>query len=290
MTNMLNIASLSHITRSEGDPKVIHAGPSSRGVPDSLAKALGWFSLGLGLTELLAPRRITSALGMEGKEALVRAYGVREIGSGILSLSVDKKLGLWSRVAGDGVDLATVLSALRSDNPKRDNVVVGLALLLPSPSNRSPIAATSSKTASTTQTPAMGGIPVQQDISRPITEMHSVQQSRPAPAPLAQSVIPAKPTQSAEVTRSAAHPVTSHNPMPAPLVRETSVPVSTSRAPTPSSAASMSERTVGIRNQPSLDLRLAAAARMDRAPPPGFEPHPIPQPGNNPKKKEDPLF
>ena len=130
MTNMLNIASLSHITRSEGDPKVIHAGPSSRGVPDSLAKGLGWFSLGLGLTELLAPRRITSALGMEGKEALVRAYGVREIGSGILSLSVDKKLGLWSRVAGDGVDLATVLSALRSDNPKRDNVVVGLALLL----------------------------------------------------------------------------------------------------------------------------------------------------------------
>jgi len=55
MTNMLNIASLSHITRSEGDPKVIHAGPSSRGVPDSLAKGLGWFSLGLGLTELLAP-------------------------------------------------------------------------------------------------------------------------------------------------------------------------------------------------------------------------------------------
>ncbi|MHC2104296.1 MULTISPECIES: hypothetical protein [unclassified Methylobacterium] len=127
---MSSIASLSNITRSEGDPKVIRTGPSSRGIPDSLAKGLGWFSLGLGLTELLAPRRITQALGMEGKEALVRAYGAREIGSGILSLSIDKKLGLWSRVAGDGLDIATVMTALRADNPKRDNAVVALALLL----------------------------------------------------------------------------------------------------------------------------------------------------------------
>jgi hypothetical protein len=130
MTNISSIASLSNITRSEGDPKVLRSGPSSRGVPDSLAKGLGWFSLALGLTELLAPRSITRPLGMEGKEALVRVYGVREIGSGILSLSVDKNLGLWSRVAGDGIDIATVMTALRHDNPKRDNVVVALAVLL----------------------------------------------------------------------------------------------------------------------------------------------------------------
>lgn len=130
MTNISSLASLSNITRSEGDPKVIRSGPSSRGVPDSLAKGLGWFSLGLGLTQLLAPQRITRALGMQGKEALVRVYGAREIGSGILSLSVDKNLGLWSRVAGDGLDIATVMTALRPDNPKRDNVVVALALLV----------------------------------------------------------------------------------------------------------------------------------------------------------------
>ena len=128
--NISSMPGLSNIARSEGDPKVIHSGPSSRGIPDSLGKGLGWFSLGLGLTELLAPRRITGALGLEGKEALVRAYGAREIGSGILSLSVDKKLGLWSRVAGDGLDIATVMTALRSDNPKRDNVVIALVLLL----------------------------------------------------------------------------------------------------------------------------------------------------------------
>jgi hypothetical protein len=130
MTNIASIASLSNITRSAGDPKVLRSGPSSRGVPDSLAKGLGWFSLGLGLTELLAPRRITRALGMEGREALVRVYGAREIGSGILALSVDKNVGLWSRVAGDGLDIATVLTALRSDNPKRGNVAVALALLV----------------------------------------------------------------------------------------------------------------------------------------------------------------
>ncbi|MEE7456019.1 hypothetical protein MPAR168_13105 [Methylorubrum populi] len=130
MTNISSLASLSNITRSEGDPKVLRSGPSSRGVPDSVAKGLGWFSLALGLTELLAPRRITSTLGMEGKETLVRAYGAREIASGVLSLSVDKNLGLWSRVAGDCLDIATVMTALRPDNPKRDNVVVALALLV----------------------------------------------------------------------------------------------------------------------------------------------------------------
>src|SRR3954465_2046158 len=126
----MTMTHFSNIARSDGDPKVVRSGPSSLAASDRLAKALGWFSLGLGLTELLAPRRITRALGMEGKETLVRAYGAREIGSGILSLSVDKKLGLWSRVAGDGLDIATVMTALRPDNPKRDNVVVALALLL----------------------------------------------------------------------------------------------------------------------------------------------------------------
>src|SRR4051794_20654525 len=67
---------------------------------------------------------------MEGKEALVRAYGVRELGHGIVSLSPDKHLGLWSRVAGDGLDIATLMTAMRHDNPKRDNVGIALAGVL----------------------------------------------------------------------------------------------------------------------------------------------------------------
>jgi len=120
----------SKVARSEGDPKIISTGPSSLSASDKLGKALGWFSFGLGLAELVAPRQITRALGMEGKETLVRAYGAREIGAGMLCLSIDKQVGLWNRVAGDGIDIATLLTGMRSDNPKRDNVMLALAVVL----------------------------------------------------------------------------------------------------------------------------------------------------------------
>jgi len=121
---------VSNIARSAGDPKVVSTGPSSMGASDQLAKALGWFSVGLGLAELVAPHVITNALGMQGKEGLVRSYGAREIASGLLSLSPDKQAGLWSRVAGDGLDLATLMSGLRADNPKRDNVATAITMVL----------------------------------------------------------------------------------------------------------------------------------------------------------------
>lgn len=119
---------LSNITRTPGDPQVISTGVSSMGTTDQLAKALGWFSIGLGMIQLFAPRSITRALGMKGNEGLVRAFGAREIGSGLLSLSLDKQVGLWSRVAGDGLDIVTVASAYRRDNRQRSNV--GLALIM----------------------------------------------------------------------------------------------------------------------------------------------------------------
>jgi hypothetical protein len=121
---------LANVTRPQGDPKVLQSGQSSLGAADRLARALGWFSIGLGVMELVAPRRITRTLGMEGHEGLVRSYGAREIGSGVLSLSLDKDKGLWSRVAGDGLDVVTLLSALRPGNPKRGNVGVALMMVL----------------------------------------------------------------------------------------------------------------------------------------------------------------
>ncbi|MBV8617180.1 MAG: hypothetical protein JOY66_25870, partial [Acetobacteraceae bacterium] len=111
-------------------PKVLRSGPSSLGASDRLGRALGWFSVGPGPIELVAPGRITRTLGMEGNEGLVRAYGAREIASGVLSLSVDKQAGLWSRALGDGLDIATVATALRPDNPNRDNAGLALAMLV----------------------------------------------------------------------------------------------------------------------------------------------------------------
>jgi hypothetical protein len=127
---MTYISRLSDITRSKGDPKILRTGPSSLGGADRLARGLGWFSIGLGLTELLAPRAITRTLGLQGQEGLVRAFGVRELGHGMLSLSVDKQVGLWSRVAGDVLDIATVLPALSPGNRKRGNAELAFVMLL----------------------------------------------------------------------------------------------------------------------------------------------------------------
>jgi hypothetical protein len=120
---------LSGIARSKRDPKIIRSGPSSLPMVDRLARGLGWFSIGLGLAEMIAPRRFTTFLGMRGREPLVRAFGAREIASGVLSLSIDKQAGLWSRVVGDTVDLLALHRAYRPGNWKRDNVFVAMALV-----------------------------------------------------------------------------------------------------------------------------------------------------------------
>lgn len=119
----------SNIVRSKGDPKIVEGGRSLKRPEDQLARALGWFSIGLGMMELLAPRRITATLGMEGSETLVRAFGVREIVSGIMSLSVDKNAGLWARVGGDGLDAAALLSGLTADNPRKGNIALALLMI-----------------------------------------------------------------------------------------------------------------------------------------------------------------
>jgi hypothetical protein len=67
-----------------------------------VARGLGWFSIGLGLTEVIAGRSLGRALGMENKTWLLRAFGVREIAAGVAILSLDRpKAGVWARVAGD---------------------------------------------------------------------------------------------------------------------------------------------------------------------------------------------
>jgi hypothetical protein len=123
------LTTLTHIARSEGDPTVERKGPSSLTGPDRLARALGWFSVGLGVTELVAPGRIARALGLEDKEGLIRAYGARELASAVPTLSVDKPIGLAARIGGDALDLGTLATALHRDNPKRHNAVIATALV-----------------------------------------------------------------------------------------------------------------------------------------------------------------
>jgi hypothetical protein len=95
---------------------------------DRVARGLGWFSIALGATELVAPGRLARALGLEGRERLLQAYGGREIGAGVWALSDTPAPAIWSRVAGDVVDLATLAAGLRgADEEQRRNAWVALA-------------------------------------------------------------------------------------------------------------------------------------------------------------------
>jgi hypothetical protein len=90
-----------------------------------LARGLGWFSIGLGITELLAPYTLARYLGMLDRASLVRAYGAREIVAGIGILSQrDPAPWVWARVGGDALDLATLATGLRKANPQKNNVVL----------------------------------------------------------------------------------------------------------------------------------------------------------------------
>ena len=97
---------------------------------ETLAQSLGWFSIGLGLTEVLATRGLTEYLGMEKKAALVRFFGLREIAAGVGLLTRPRPAPwFWARVGGDALDLAALASGLASTNPKRRRVGVALAIV-----------------------------------------------------------------------------------------------------------------------------------------------------------------
>jgi len=94
----------------------------------ALARGLGWFSIGLGLAEMLAPRMLGKQLGMEGKESLLRFYGAREMAAGVgILMSDNPGPWIWGRVAGDALDLATLATGLDKQNPRNGNVAIALA-------------------------------------------------------------------------------------------------------------------------------------------------------------------
>jgi hypothetical protein len=90
-----------------------------------LARNLGWFSIGLGALELAAAHRVSKALGLRGSEPVIAFYGIREIATGVAILaSPNPAPFVWGRVAGDALDL---VSLLVSFGGSRQKAVVGLA-------------------------------------------------------------------------------------------------------------------------------------------------------------------
>ena len=102
--------------------------PARAVAPVELARALGWFSIALGTVELAAPRMLTRLLGLRGHEAVVRSYGLREIGTGVGILrSKDPTYWIWGRVGGDALDIATVAMGL--GGPRRASAALALVSL-----------------------------------------------------------------------------------------------------------------------------------------------------------------
>ena len=109
---------------------------SHRGLPKTnakrLAKGLGWFSLGLGMTELLAPRFIARISGVPEKRSnVIRLYGLREIASGIgIFAQKNPAEAVWSRVAGDVLDLTSLGLACTSSEANRGRITFATANVL----------------------------------------------------------------------------------------------------------------------------------------------------------------
>src|SRR5688572_13358110 len=97
-----------------------------------LARGLGWFSLGLGMTELFAPKFIARISGVpERRSGIIRLYGLREIASGIgIFAQKNPAEAVWSRVAGDVLDLTSLGLAATSPDAKTGRIGFATANVL----------------------------------------------------------------------------------------------------------------------------------------------------------------
>ena len=99
---------------------------------DKFAAGLGWFSIGLGLAEIIVPGELARLIGVRNRPAIFAALGVRELLSGIGILAQRRRPAgwLWSRVAGDVMDLSLLGAAFadrRNDQEKIEGAAAAVA-------------------------------------------------------------------------------------------------------------------------------------------------------------------
>jgi uncharacterized membrane protein len=105
-------------------------GPSA----ERRARGLGWFSIGLGLAQIGAPRAVVRLIGVDDDDETRKtmfAVGLREITSGIGILSRPRPTGwVWSRVGGDLMDLTLLGKAMNSKASDPTRVAAATAAVL----------------------------------------------------------------------------------------------------------------------------------------------------------------
>ncbi|HEU4406869.1 MAG TPA: SRPBCC family protein [Polyangiaceae bacterium] len=122
--------------RDGGAAPRLRPGATARGAvrsPEGRANFLGWFSIGLGLAEIIAPRRLARAIGVrddDRTQTTMLALGLREIMSGVGILTQPEPTRwVWARVAGDLIDLALMGQSLSAPRRDRDRALGATAAL-----------------------------------------------------------------------------------------------------------------------------------------------------------------
>jgi uncharacterized membrane protein len=106
----------------------------TEGSAERRARGLGWFSIGLGLAQIGAPRTVSRLIGIDDDDEsrnTMFAIGLREITSGIGLLTRPRPAGwVWTRVGGDLIDLALLGKAINQDENDRGRLSAATAAVL----------------------------------------------------------------------------------------------------------------------------------------------------------------
>jgi uncharacterized membrane protein len=114
-------------TLADAPPSIPRA-PSPEG---EITRFLGWFSLGLGLPQTVAPGRVNRLIGVRddaSSRVWQRIVGARELAAAAGIFSRPRPTGwLWARVAGDIKDLALLGAAWRNEERRAGRLAAAAA-------------------------------------------------------------------------------------------------------------------------------------------------------------------
>jgi uncharacterized membrane protein len=141
---------------------------------ERLASGLGWFSIGLGLAEVLAPDAFAWVIGVRSRSktrAVLRFYGLRELAAGIGILTTSGRgPWLWARVAGDAVDLASLAIGLGGRG--NSNAKLGFAIANVAAVTAADVYCAQNSSAGTERRPDAGRVVRTIIVDRPVEEAY----------------------------------------------------------------------------------------------------------------------